>query len=59
MVKINITKRKDNGALKYSINLPKDIMENLVVAKGDELIFTGEMGGELRFKLKRVIANDA
>lgn len=53
MVKINIFKRKDNGENKYSLNLPKDIMESLAVKKGDELIFVGEMGGELRFRLKR------
>jgi hypothetical protein len=53
MVKINIQKRKDNGALKYSINLPKETMEDLGVKKGDSLIFIGEMGGELRFRLSR------
>ena len=53
MVKINIFKRKDNGENKYSLNLPKEVMESLAVSKGDELMFIGEMGGEIRFKLRR------
>ena len=53
MPKINIFKRKDNGEFKYSINLPKEVMESLAVMKGDELMFVSESGGELRFRLRR------
>jgi len=58
MVKINMFKRKDNGEYKYSINLPKEVMESLEVLKGDELLFIGEIDGELRFKLRRKIEID-
>jgi len=53
MPKISIFKRKDNNQPQYSIILPKDIMDSLSVQKGDELLFIGEMGGEIRFRLKR------
>lgn len=59
MAKINIFKRKDNGEYKYSINLPKSTMESLGVDKGDELLFVGEMGAEIRFKLRRKSEIDA
>jgi len=54
MGKINIQKRKDNGHNKYSVNLDKEIMENVLhVQKGDSLIFCGAMGNEVRFTLVR------
>jgi bifunctional DNA-binding transcriptional regulator/antitoxin component of YhaV-PrlF toxin-antitoxin module len=53
MPTIQENKDKKTGQIKYQIILPKEIMETLAVKKGDELIFTGEMGGELRFRLKR------
>ena len=39
--------------IRYFISLEKKIVDQLALKKGDELFFNGELGGELRFRLKR------
>ena len=39
--------------IRYFISLEKKIVEQLNLKKGDELFFNGELGGELRFTIKR------
>ncbi len=39
--------------IRYFLTLEKNIVNQLALKKGDELLFNGEMGGEIRFKIKR------
>lgn len=50
--KITIVK-ENNGQTKYKLNLPKEVMENLAVKKGDSLILISSVGDQLSFKLER------
>ncbi len=38
---------------RYFMTLEKKIVDQLVLKKGDELFFNGELGGEVRFKILR------
>jgi len=38
---------------RFFLTLEKKIVDQLALKKGDELFFNGELGGEIRFKLKR------
>jgi len=53
MSKIQILENKKTGQIKYILNLPKEIMEDLVVQKGDELILKTFVGNEITFRFKR------
>lgn len=53
MPKITIIKEK-SGQIKYKLNLPKEVMENLAVKKGDSLSLLSVAGEHLTFQLKRV-----
>ena len=52
MGKIQIVKEK-SGQTKYKMNLPKKIMETLIINSGDELELINFMGDTMTFKLKR------
>ena len=47
------TKNGKVDITRYFISLEKKIINQLALKKGDELFFNGELGDELRFKLKR------
>lgn len=53
MPKIQIVKDKKTSQVKYTIILPKEQMEELAAQQGDQLIFNGLFGNELRFRFKR------
>lgn len=53
MPKIIKTKDKNTGQEKYSMILPKEVMEDLVVRAGDSLVLKSVVGNEITFKLKR------
>ena len=38
---------------RFFLTLEKKIVDQLVLKKGDELFFNGEMGDEIRFKILR------
>ena len=38
---------------RFFISLEKKIIDQLALKKGDELFFNGELGEEIRFKIKR------
>ncbi len=40
--------------IRYFISLEKKIVQQLALKKGDELFFNGEIGEEIRFKIKRI-----
>lgn len=52
MPKITIVHEK-NGQTKYKLNLPKEVMENLAVKKGDRLSLLSVAGEQITFKLDR------
>ena len=39
--------------VRYFLTLEKKIVDQLALKKGDELFFNGEIGDEVRFKIKR------
>ena len=50
MAKIQVKKNNKTGQIKYELILPKEIMDNLVVQKGDSLILKSVVGDEITFK---------
>lgn len=52
MPKITIVHEK-KGQVKYKMTLPKELMESLIVKKGDSLNLASVMGDTISFKLVR------
>jgi len=52
MPRITIVNEK-NGQVKYKLNLPKELMENMAVKKGDRLNLLSVAGDQITFKLVR------
>ena len=46
-------KKDKKDFTRYFLTLDKRVVNQLALKKGDELFFNGELGEELRFKLKR------
>ena len=52
MPKITIVHEK-NGQVKYKMTLPKELMDSLMIKKGDKLNLASVMGDSISFKLVR------
>lgn len=53
MPKIQTTEDKKTGQIKYSLILPKDVMEDFAAQKGDSLLLKSVVGNEVTFRFKR------
>lgn len=55
MPKIQISKDKKTGQEKHWLYLPREIMLDKAVRKGDSLNFIRVLGNEITFELKRAV----
>ena len=46
-------KKDKKEFIRYFLSIEKKIIEQLALKKGDKLFFNGEIGDEIRFKIKR------
>ncbi len=46
-------KKNKKEFTRYAMSIDKRVIEQLALKKGDELFFNGEIGEEIRFKIKR------
>ena len=53
MAKIQVKTNNKTGQIKYELILPKEVMEDFAVQKGDSLMLKSVVGNEITFKYKR------
>jgi len=53
IIQEQIYKQGKMDRIRFFITLEKKIIDQLALKKGDELFFNGEIGEEIRFKIKR------